>query len=278
MPRPTRSQLRFFVLPLLLVACACCHGARIARPYPEPSAAEVVAYLTSLRQRVHTLRAETLSDARIGNQRANITVYILATWGGRLRYQAMNPGGGALAADLASDGTEFCFIDANKNCGDCGPATPQNVGQLLQVVMEPDDVVTMMFGGTPVLAGADAKLSWDASEGHEVLDLEAPDGTRQRIVLDGVAHRWDVLQSEVKHPGGKLAFRIRHKGFHVVKSTSGQEVRVPGKSFFEQPGNDALIQWKEQELDVELPGDKFHMDVPEGIPTCSQAAPPAKGP
>jgi hypothetical protein len=271
MPRPTRS-LRFLLLPLVLVACAC-PGARIARPYADPGADQVVAYLTSLRQRVHTLRAETLSDARIGNDRANITVYILATWGGRLRYQAMNPGGGALAADLASDGTEFCFIDANKNCGECGPATPQNVGQLLQVAMEPDDVVTMMFGGTPVLAGATAALRWDASEGHEVLDLEAEDGTKQRIVLDGVDHRWDVLQSEVTNPDGKRAFRIRHKDFHVVKSLSGQPVRVPGKSFFEQPGNDALIRWKEQEIDVELPGDKFHMDVPAGLATCSQQKP-----
>jgi hypothetical protein len=272
MPRSPRSLSRFLALPVLLVVCAC-PGARVARSYPEPAAAEVVAYLTSLRERVHTLRAETLSDARIGDQRANITVYILATWGGRLRYMAMNPGGAAYAADLASDGTQFCFLDNNKNCGECGPATPENVGQLLQVVMEPDDVVTMMFGGTPVLAGANAKLSWDASGGHEVLDLEAEDGTTQRIVLDGVAHRWDVLESEVKNPDGKRAFRIRHKDFHEVKTASGQTVRVPGKSWFEQPGNDAIIRWKDTEIDVELPGDKFHLDVPEGLATCRQAAP-----
>jgi hypothetical protein len=256
---------------LLVLVLGACHGARVARPYADPGAQAVLAHLTSLRERVHTLRAETLSDARIGNDRANITVYILAEWGGHLRYLAMNPGGAAAAADLASDGARFCFTDSNHGCGECGPATPDNVGQLLRVSMEPDDVVTMMFGGTPVLAGATPTLSWDASGGHEVLDLAGQDGTRQHIVLDGVDHRWDVLESEVKGPDGKLVFRIRHKDFHPVKAEGGKLVRLPGKSFFEQPGNDALIRWKEQELDVELDADKFHIDVDPNLPTCGDA-------
>jgi len=256
------------LVPLALLACAC-PGARVARAYPDPGADAVVAHLTSLHDRVHTLRAETLSDARIGKERANVTVYILASWGGRLRYMAMNPGGGAMAADLASDGAQFCFVDANKNCGECGPATPENVGQLLRVAMEPDDVVSMMFGGTPVLQGAQATLSWDASGGHEVLDLAAADGSKQRVVLDGREHHWDVLESEVKGPDGKLVFRIRHKDFHPVTTPNGQTVRLPGKSFFEQPGNDALIRWKEQEVDVELDEIKFRMQVPEGLQTCA---------
>jgi hypothetical protein len=257
------------LIPLVLLATAC-PGSRMARPYPEPAADEVVSYLSTLRERVQTLRAETLSDARIGDQRANLTVYILAGWGGRLRYMAMNPGGGAMAADLASDGTTFCFVNANDNCGECGPATPENVGMLLRVVMEPDDVVTMMMGGTPVLAGATATLRWEDSSGHEVLDLVGGDGSKQRVVLDGHDHKWDVLTSEVRGPDGKVQFRIRHKDFHAVKTPAGKTVRLPGKSFFEQPGNDALITWKEQEVDVELPGDKFRFDLPEGIRHCGR--------
>jgi hypothetical protein len=266
--RPPRL-LASLALPLLLALACACPGARVARPYEDPGADAVVAHLTSLRERVRTLRAETLSDARVGKERANLTVYILAGWGGKLRYMAMNPGGGAMAADLASDGTQFCFVNANDNCGECGPATPENVGMLLRVVMEPDDVVAMMFGGTPVLAGAQASLAWDAAAGHEILDLAATDGTRQRIVLDGKERRWDVLTSEVKGPDGKLVFRIRHKDFHPVKTPDGRSVRVPGKSYFEQPGNDALISWKEQEIDVELDESKFRLTVPEGVRTCN---------
>ncbi len=274
---PTLRRSLAVLVPLAWLACAC-PGTRVARPYADPGADALVTHLTSLRERVHTLRAETLSDARIGKDRANLTVYILAGWGGKLRYMAMNPGGGAMAADLASDGTQFCFVDTNNNCGECGPATPENVGQLLRVVMEPDDVVTMMFGGTPVLAGAQATLTWDAAGGHEVLDLVAPDGSKQRVVLDGRERRWDVLSSEVKGPDGKVVFRIRHKDFRAVKTQGGQTVRMPGRSFFEQPGNDALIQWKEQEVDVELDDAKFRIDVPEGVARCGAgaAAPAAK--
>jgi hypothetical protein len=260
-------RLAFLLLPLVLLATAC-PSSHMVRPYADPGADAVVAHLTSLRERVQTLRAETLSDARVGDQRANLTVYILAGWGGRLRYMAMSPGGGNMAADLASDGTTFCFVNANDNCGECGPATPENVGMLLRVVMEPDDVVTMMFGGTPVLAGAKASLSWDASSGHEVLDLAAADGSKQRVILDGHDHKWDVLTSEVRGPDGKVQFRIRHKDFHPVKTPTGAIVRLPGKSFFEQPGNDALIKWKEQEVDVDLPGEKFQFELPAGLRRC----------
>jgi hypothetical protein len=255
------------LLPLLLLLAAC-PGAHVKRGYPEPGAAEVVAHLTSLKTRVKTLRAETLSDARIGKERANVTVLILAAWGGKLRYMAMNPGNAAMAADLASNGVDFCFVNANENCGACGPATPENVGQLLQVVMQPDDVVAMMLGGTPLIQGGDAALTWDPDGGHEVLTLSRGDGTRQTIVLDGKDRRWDVLTSEVRDPEGKLVFRIRHKDFHTVKNAAGEAVRVPGKSFFEQPGNDVLIRWKEQELDVELGDDKFQMAFPPGLPSC----------
>ena len=73
-----------------VASLAACPHARYQRPYPEPGAEAVLAHLGSLRERVKTLNAETLSDARIGKERANVTVMILAAWGGKLRYQACN--------------------------------------------------------------------------------------------------------------------------------------------------------------------------------------------
>jgi hypothetical protein len=258
-------------LALLIVfvpLVAACPGGHVARPYPDPGADAVLAHLRSLPERARNLRAETLSDARIGKERANVTVLILAEWGGKLRYMAMNPGGANMAADLASDGEQYCFVDANHNCGECGPATPENVGRLIQVVMPPDDVVKVMLGGTPLLDGAKAELAWDEDGGHEVLALTRDDGWRQRVVLDGKGHRWDVLESELTGPDGKRVWKIRHKDFHEVKRASGDPLRLPGKSFFEQPGNSVLIRWKEQELDVDLGDDKFRMDFPAGLGAC----------
>jgi hypothetical protein len=256
------------LLALTLLCAACPSGARIARPYADPGADAVVAHLTGLRERVRTLRAETVSDARVGKERAKLTVYVLAAWGGKLRYMAMNPGGGAMAADLASDGVQFCFIDANHNCGDCGPATPENVGQLIRVRLPPDDVVAMMMGGTPILPDAQARLTWEPDGGKEILELATADGRTQRVVLDGRERRWDVLSSEVRGPDDKLVYRIQHKDYRAVTRADGSVVRLPGKSLFEQGDDSVLIVWKEQELDIELDDGKFHLEVPEGLPIC----------
>jgi outer membrane lipoprotein-sorting protein len=246
----------------VVLAAACCGGAQVKRSYPEPPAEEILQHLRGVRDRVKSVRAETVSDARIGKERAKVTVLIMAADGGKLRFMAMQPQGG-MAADLASDGTEYCFLDANKGCGDCGPATPENVGRLVRIVMPPDDVVTFLLGSTPVLENAKAKVSWDTHGGHEILELS--DGRfKQRIVLDGRDHTWDVLESEMKDAvSGKLVWRVRHKEYHSVGS-----VRVPGKSFFEQPSDDVLIRWKEQEVNVEIEEQKFHLVVPQGLPPC----------
>jgi outer membrane lipoprotein-sorting protein len=252
---------REIALAFVLVAAACCGGgANIKRTYPPPAPEQILAHLRSVRDRVTSLKAETISDARIGKERAKVTVLIMATWGGKLRFMAMNPSGDG-AADLASDGMQYCFLDRNKNCGDCGPATPENVGRLIRIVMPPDDVVTFLLGSTPVLADAKATVAWDANNGQEVVTLVNGPYV-QKIVLDGRDQRWDVLESEVMQ-SGKLLWRVRHKDYHVVGSA-----RLPGKSYFEQPDDNVLIQWREQEVNVDIPDDKFKMTPPAGLLPC----------
>jgi len=248
-----------------LLACGC-PGAAVKRTYPPPSAARLVRHVSDVTARARSLRAETRSDVRIGKERANVTVLIMARWGGKLRFMAMNPND-TEAADLAADGARYAFIDYKNNCGDAGPATPENVARLIRIVMQPDDVVRLLFGSTPVLGGAAGTVAWDEDGGHEVLALAAG-GFTQRIVLDGRERRWDVLESEVKGPDGKRVWRVRHKDFHPVKRPDGSTLRLPGKSYFEQQGDTLLIRWREQELDLELGDEKFQMELPPGLPIC----------
>jgi outer membrane lipoprotein-sorting protein len=250
-----------------LFACGCPHGTT-KRTYPEPAPLDLVSHVTGQQQRARSLRAETKADVWIGNDRANVTVNILAEWGGKLRFQAENPNG-MTAADLASDGTTYCMIDANHNCGECGPATGESVGRLLGIILAPDDIVTVLLGSTPVLDG-DATVTWDSGCGCEVVDLKARDGYTQRIKLDGKSKRWDVLEAEVKDPQGKRVFKIRHKEFHDVKKPDGTIVRLPGASLFEQKGESAKIDWRKQELDAELPAEAYTIDVPAGLKRCGQ--------
>ena len=209
-----------------LLACGC-PGAAVKRTYPPPSAARLVRHVSDVTARARSLRAETRSDVRIGKERANVTVLIMARWGGKLRFMAMNPND-TEAADLAADGARYAFIDYKNNCGDAGPATPENVARLIRIVMQPDDVVRLLFGSTPVLGGAAGTVAWD----------------------------------------GKRVWRVRHKDFHPVKRPDGSTLRLPGKSYFEQEGDTLLIRWREQELDLELGDEKFQMELPPGLPIC----------
>lgn len=261
--------MRVVFSAVVVLAVSACGGAFGPRPYQDPGTDALIAHLTTLRDRVTSLRAETKSDARVGKERANVEVLIMATWGGKLRYQAMNPGGASLAADLASDGQEICFIDANKNCGECGPASPENVSRLVRVPLPPDAVVAVMMGGTPLITPTAKKLTWDSDTGREILELTDAAGMTQRIEVDGRERRWDLLLSELRDAKGKLIWRIRHKDFHVVTREHGDPVRLPGLSLFEQPDNDVRIDWREQALDVAIDEQRaFHLDVPEGLPLC----------
>lgn len=259
---------RAVVVAVLLPLFACgCPGGKVTRTGPPPLPADLVAHLEKLPERARNITAETLSDARIGKDRAKLKVYILAEWGGKLRFLAMNPND-STAADLASDGASYCVLDSNNNCGQCGPATPAAVGSMIQIELPPDDIVRIVLGGTPLIEG-EATVRWDASAGHEILDITSQDGRTQRVVLDGRDRRWDVLESEVKDAQGKRLWKLRHKDFRAVKKfESDEKIRLPQKSFFERPGNDALIVWKSQDVDKKLPPERFQLEVPAGLPVC----------
>ncbi len=195
---------------VLAVAVAACGGGQRPRPYPAPEAKTLVDHIAGLRERAPTLNAETRTDFRLDKDRVNLTVLMLAAWGGKLRFQAQDPNS-SMAADLASDGKRYCFIDVHHNCAECGPATPENVARMIRIPLDPDDVIAVLLGGAPILAGTQATVEWDASEGEEVLTLAGAAAT-ERIRLDGKDQRWDVVAAEVKSADGQLLLALAPQG------------------------------------------------------------------
>jgi hypothetical protein len=257
-------------LPLAFLACClgACPSAKIVRPYPEPPAADVLDHLAKLRERATSLNANTKTDVRLGKDRVNVTVMMLAAWGGKLRFQAQDPNQ-AMAADLASDGSRYCFIDVHAGCAECGEATPENVARLVRIPLEPDQVVAVLLGSTPVIEG-NATVTWEPAGGHEVVSIDGG-GQTQRIVLDGRERRWDVLESELKE-GGKTRWKIRHKDFRPAKRPDGQAVRVPGASLFEEGGDTVRITWIDQRIGEPVSDAQFQLTPQPGLPECGAPA------
>jgi hypothetical protein len=259
--------MRPALLGLLLLHLSACPGGHVDRPYPAPDANAVIQHITSIKDRASSLKADTKTDFRLGKDRVNLTVNMLAAWGGKLRFQAEDPNN-AMAADLASDGQSYCFIDVHHNCGECGPATAETVARMIRIPLEPDEVVAVLLGTAPVIDKPDeAKLTWDADAGHEVLTVKK-DGWTEVITLDGAEKRWDVLEAVETSPDGKQVWRLRHKDFHDVKG-----VRLPGTSLFEQAGDSVRISWRSQTVGEPLNEAKaFHIELQPGLPVC-QASP-----
>ncbi len=211
----------------------------------------------------------------VGDERIKTTVYVMGERGAKVRFNALNPTGGDVAADLACDGRDFKFVDYNNNCELTGPCTKSAIAQLLRVSLAPDDFLMLATGGTPIIEFAESAVRWDAKNANEILELIGS-GQKQTIVLDGKEQSWDVLSSTVHDAEGKVEWKLTNKDFSVHQTEDGKSLRLPARTRFEQPKNKAelTIRWDERNVNTELSQDKFEIELP-GLPLCGKAQPGA---
>jgi outer membrane lipoprotein-sorting protein len=249
------------VAALVPLLAACPKPA--VRPYPPPTADELMAALRARAEHLKTLRATAKVDYMAkGGERARIKVNLLVARGGKLRIEADSPLGGALST-LTSDGKQFALLDVRNNRFMTGAANACNVGRLIRLTIPPDDIVAVLMGGAP-LDGSIKGVSWDPNNGgREVLTLALPDGGVETIALDARDKRWDVMRAERRDAAGKLWWRVTNEGF---KDHDG--VRLPDVEDVEEPrhGADAEIKFRSVEPNLPLGDDLFRLTPPEGVP------------
>ena len=234
------------------------------RPYPPPTAAELMAALRGRAEHFKTLRATAKIDyMQNGGDRAKIKVNLLVERPDKLRIEADSPLGGALST-ITSDGTQFSLLDVRNNRFLQGPANACNVARLARLNIPPADVVAVLMGGAP-LDGTIAGVSWDPNNGgREVLTLALPDGGRQIIQLDAKDKRWDVMRAERRDAAGKVLWRVTNDGW---KDRDGG-VRLPDVEDVEEPphGADAEIKFRGVEPNIHLGDELFRLQPPDGVP------------
>ncbi|MDB4969547.1 MAG: hypothetical protein JWN44_5236 [Myxococcales bacterium] len=245
---------------VVLLAAGCPKPAM--RPYPPPTGEELLAALRGRAEHLKSLRATAKVDHFAnGGERVRIKANILVARGGKLRFEADSPLGGALAT-LTSDGTQFSLLDVRNNRFLTGPAKACNVARLIRLAIPPDDVVAVLMGEAP-LEGKLKGVTWDPNHGgREVLTLSTADGGEETIQLDAAEKRWDVMRAERRDAGGKVLWRVTNSGF---KDHGG--VRLPDVSDIEEPphGADAEIKFRAVEPNVELPEELFRLPPPQGL-------------
>lgn len=271
MRRPThillamRSPTGLFVLIAASSLLAGCPAPRVARPYPPPTAAQLIAHLDELTHRAHTLRTEAKVDyfAERG-ERVKVSMVFLVEPPEHLRIEADSPLGGSVAS-LATDGTRLELLDVRSNRFLAGPAEPCNVARLIQVALRPADVVAVLMGSAPLPTEVrSSEVSWDGRDGgREVLTLHATDGSVATVRFDARDRVWDVLSAERKGADGKLEWQLKNGDFGVRAG-----LRLPGKAEIEQPARkaDVRVRYDGREANVAAPEGIFQIEPPPGLP------------
>lgn len=244
-----------------LGALAGCPPKHVERPGPPPTAAQLVAHLRDRAAKIARLRTEAKVDyLEQDGQRVKLTMTFLterSASGGKLRIDAENPLGGALAA-LASDGARFELLDARQNRFLAGEASACNLGRLLRIQLAPGELIDAVDGGAPLL-GDPVAVAWDGSDGgSEVLTLERGD-LRETIKLS--PKEWDVRWVEVRQAGAVL-YTLEHGEFEAQGA-----VRFPGRTVITDPRHkaDARIRYRARELDPAVPAGAFELAAPAGV-------------
>ncbi len=259
---PCRLVVRASCALVAVVLFAGCPKPAV-RPYPPPTANELMAALRARAEHFKSLRATAKIDyMENGGQRAKIKVNVLAVRPNKLRIEADSPLGGALST-LTSDGTQFALLDVRNNRFLQGAAKACNVARLARLAIAPDDIVAVLMGGAP-LDGTIQGASWDPNNGgREVLTLGLPDGGSEIIQLDAKDKRWDVMRAERRDAAGKVLWRVTNDGW---KDRDGG-VRLPDVEDVEEPphGADAEIKFRSVEPNIELGDDLFRLQPPQGV-------------
>jgi outer membrane lipoprotein-sorting protein len=234
------------------------------RPYPPPTAEQLLESLRARAERLRTLRATAKIDHFAnGGERVRVKVTMLLARGGKLRIEADSPLGGALAT-LTTDGQQFQLLDVRNNRFLTGPAKACNVARLIRLAIPPDDVVAVLMGGAPLPPDAKIKgAGWDPDNGgREVVTLALADGGEEIIKLDAQDKTWDVRRAERRDAQGRVLWRVTNDRFGDHGG-----VRLPDVSDVQEPphGADAEIKFRAVEPNVDLSEALFRLPPPSGI-------------
>src|SRR4051812_18425481 len=102
-------------LAFVLLLCGCPAPPPVARPYPPPSAEQLLQALQSRADKLQSLSAEGRADEMgQGAERVKVSINVLVAQGGRLRLEAESPLGGTVAT-LVTDGQQFQLLDSRNN-------------------------------------------------------------------------------------------------------------------------------------------------------------------
>jgi hypothetical protein len=252
-------------LPTLLligsILLTGCHP-HIERPYPPPTAEQLLSRLRQQIADVHALRGTAKVDYFSPKEgRVKAKIYLAAEASGGLRIDAVSPFGSPVSS-FATDGKQFELLDVKHNHFYVGVASPCSLEELLHLKVTPQELFAALAGAAPILPIEKTEVGWDDRNGWDVLTIVAQDGRHQILKFDSHDKTWDLRESTVQDPQGKLLFKLTHQDFTLSGS-----IRLPKNTHFIQPvaQADVIVRYRDIDVNTTIPQNLFLLAAPNGI-------------
>ncbi len=270
-------RARRTLLPALLALASCAPR----KPPPDLSLdpAELLAQVRAAAARVSSVKGEARIRMVAPGMKGTVPAFVAAGRPDLLHVESLDFFGNPIAV-LVTAGGRLSLYDAREKVLYRGEATPENLARLVPVPVDPAELVEVLCGSVPLLAGAPVR----AEPGRGFVELVLSDGARTQTVRVGAGAA--VLRSEVSGPGEGPP------GEHEVAFGSFVplgEGRFPTEASLASPGHRVRVElaWTDPEPNAPLDPALFRLDPPRGarveeLPRSAPLLPaplaPAKGP
>ena len=164
---------------LLTIELIGCKSAPTCPLYTQIDADKALSDHETRRSRWQSIKAEARVTQSSSNGRIRGTVLMFLEQPNRVRFDVMTALGPA--AVLTSDGTDFQLSDLREGTFLHGPTCPQNIARLLGVSVEPEHMLLVLTGDTPLIDAVEQSVR--CHEGLYVVTLVAADGTVQEAAF-----------------------------------------------------------------------------------------------
>jgi Domain of unknown function (DUF4292) len=263
MKRGALIQAALALLATALLAAGCPRTPPVQRPYPAPTAEDLLRVLSARQVAVRAMNARARATSWLGGERVRATVLMLVTRDGHLRLEAEVSLQGTVAT-LATDGERFALLDAQKNELSRGPACPANVASLVRIPLAPADVAAVLLGDVhvPASSAPATTVAWDATRGADVVELPTPGGAL-RVFFARHGADVDLVGAEALSAGQRM-WQTSYEDFEPVGGTRLPTVIrfVQGTHSFD---DGVEIRFKDRTLNVTPPAEAFTLTAPPGV-------------